>query len=56
MILRVWGFPICVVVTIVSAVVVGPGSLVMAPLLAWTFVLYVQCTREAIRNRASGKP
>jgi fucose permease len=51
----VWGFPTIVAVVIVIAAVAGAVTLllvpVLVPLLVWTFVLYVRCTRQAIKGR-----
>lgn len=52
-----WGFPVCAVVVIVLAAVLGAAMvLVLAPIIVWTFVLYIRCTRDAIKGERRGKP
>jgi hypothetical protein len=53
--LRVWAFPVCAAVAILLAVFAGVATVVMVPVLIWTGILYVRCTREAIRSRHHGE-
>jgi hypothetical protein len=53
---RVWGFAIVTAIwLILAACGAGTLGLILLPLCCWTFVLYVRCTREAIRNRHEKK-
>jgi hypothetical protein len=53
--LQVWGFPICAGAVILLGSFAGVLTLVLMPLLVWTFVLYVRCTREAIKDKHEKK-
>jgi hypothetical protein len=50
--LEVWGFPIATGVCLLLAAF-GGGllGLCLLPVCVWTFVLYVRCTRQAIKHR-----
>jgi hypothetical protein len=46
---------VCVVTALILATFAGVFTLVLLPILVWTFVLYVRCTRDAIKGERHGE-